>query len=178
MISRRLGLIGFVLSGLLSNIAFAEDKEKVFTTLALNVLKYVEWSGEDKIAAGQTVRIGVYDKTRGRRYLKNFEQLCEGKEELFELVNLSDPEQVDEATHVVYIAGESTRLPRELLASLQVKGVLVIGENADILKHGGVFRFEVSSEQNAKIGINLVQAKAAGLTIHSRLLDHAVEVIQ
>lgn len=177
MTTRWLVVIGFVLSGAFLSSAFADDKEDVFPVLALRVLKYVEWSGEDKVATGTTVRIGVYDKTRGRRYLKEFERLCK-RSEMFELVNLSDSDQVAEGTHVVYIAGESTRLPKDLLASLQSRSVLVIGEKKDILEHGGIFRFEVSSERNPKIAINLVKAKAANLTVHSRLLEHAIEVIQ
>ncbi|MDQ8182757.1 YfiR family protein [Pelagicoccus sp. SDUM812005] len=153
------------------------DEHEMFPTLALKVLKYVEWNGEAKVELGQKIRVGVYDRTRGQAYLKVFASLCEKYPQAYELVDLTEAEVSDFNFDMVYIAGK-LKLPLDLLDSLAGKPVLIVGEHAKILEKGGIIRLQVSSLRKPEYGINLKQAKSLGIKIESRLSRGAVELIR
>ncbi|MDQ8200940.1 YfiR family protein [Pelagicoccus enzymogenes] len=153
------------------------DEREIFPTLALKVLKYVEWDGQAKVELGQRIRVGVYDRTRGKGYLQMFSELCDKYPLAYELVELSGAAVDDLDFDLVYIAGKS-KLPLDLLDSLAGKPVLVIGEHDSILEKGGIIRLQVSSLRKPEYGINLKRAKDSGIKIESRLSRGAVELIR
>lgn len=153
------------------------NEHEMFPTLALKILKYVEWNGMAKVELGQRIRVGVYDRTRGRGYWEVFGQLCEKYPRAYELVDLTSEESEGRAFDLVYIAGKS-KLPLELLGSFSGKPVLVVGEHDMILEKGGIVRLQVSSLRKPEYGINLKRAKSSGIKIESRLSRGAIELIR
>jgi hypothetical protein len=74
--------------------------------------------------------------------------------------------------HVLFISNsESARLP-QILAALQAKPVLTVGESDSFSKSGGMIRF-VTERNRIRMRINLAAATAAHLTISSKLLRPA-----
>ncbi len=153
------------------------NEQEMFSLLSLRILKYVEWEGEAKVELGKKIRVGIYDRTRGQGYWEVFSKLCERYPEVYELSNLSNSSEVDQDFDLVFIAGKS-KLPLDLLAYLENKPVLVIGEHDEFLEKGGIIRLQISPLKKPEYGINLRQARSSGLRISSRLLQAAVETLR
>lgn len=170
-------LLALILCPLEAQDLEVDSEQELFSTLAIKVLKYVEWEGQDKVELGQRIRVGVYDRTMGKGYLSAFTELCDKFPEAFKLSDLTQSENEGEEFDLVFVAGRG-RLPVDLLSSFEAKPVLIVGEHAKILENGGVIRFQVSNDKRAEYGINLKQARSSGLKIKSSLLRGAVELIR
>jgi hypothetical protein len=77
--------------------------------------------------------------------------------------------------HILFISpSEEARLD-QILSALKGKSILTVGETEDFVRRGGVLRFR--TERNAlRLRINLEAAKAANLTMSSKLL-HIAELV-
>ncbi len=74
--------------------------------------------------------------------------------------------------HVLYIsASEAARLPR-ILSTLKGRNVLTVSDLAHFAQTGGMIRF-VLIDQHVRLRINAQAARAAGLTLSSKLLSAA-----
>ncbi|HTB80695.1 MAG TPA: YfiR family protein [Opitutaceae bacterium] len=76
------------------------------------------------------------------------------------------------ACHILFISqSESGRLDR-ILARLKDRNILTVGDAEDFARRGGMIRF-VTENNKIRLRINMDAAKAAELTISSRLLRPA-----
>lgn len=77
-----------------------------------------------------------------------------------------------EACHVLFIgASEDARVPKAL-AALQGRSVLTVSDSPNFTREGGMIRF-VTESGKLRLRINLEVARAAGLTLSSKLLRPA-----
>ena len=77
--------------------------------------------------------------------------------------------------HVLFVSpSESTRLP-EILAALQGRSTLTVGDSPEFSRRGGMVRF-VSEAGKIRLRINVEAARACGLTLSSKLLRPATIV--
>lgn len=75
--------------------------------------------------------------------------------------------------HVLYIsASEAAQLP-QILSALKGRNVLTVSDLAHFAQTGGMIRF-VLVDQHVRLRINAQAARAAGLTLSSKLLSAAV----
>jgi hypothetical protein len=78
--------------------------------------------------------------------------------------------------HVLFISrSEATRLP-QILVSLKDRSILIVGDGDDFVQRGGIIRF-ANVQNRIRLVINLDGAKAAKLTISSKLLRAAELVV-
>lgn len=152
--------------------------EELFPNLAITALEYVERVGSVLESGDRKVLIGVYDKTSGSRYMRQFVKRCDEEPDRYELVDLEEGDFEGRDFDLVYIAGRKVKPPLDILSSFANKPVLIVGEHDKLLDVGGIIRFQVSSEKSAEYGINLKQAKLSGLRIQSRLSRNAAELIR
>jgi len=74
--------------------------------------------------------------------------------------------------HILFISRSERPRLEQILAHLQGRSVLTVSDLEDFARQGGVIRF-VLVEDKVRLRINLEAAKAAGLTISSKLLRPA-----
>jgi YfiR/HmsC-like len=81
-----------------------------------------------------------------------------------------------EACHVVYISDSEAQRRDAILARVRGRPVLTVGDGADFLVAGGMIGF-VTVNDTIRFEVNLKAARAAGLTVSSKLLGLAVNVV-
>jgi hypothetical protein len=87
-------------------------------------------------------------------------------------------ERTDElpSCQIVFIAYKDKTRRQAALAELKGKPVLTVGEAPGFLREGGMIRFQV--KERVGIAINLDRARAAALTIQTRMLEVASEIVE
>jgi len=71
--------------------------------------------------------------------------------------------------HVLFISRAGTGRPEQVLSRLKGRSILTVGDTEDFTKQGGMIRFAVEKNK-LRLKINIAAAKAANLTIRSKLL--------
>jgi hypothetical protein len=93
----------------------------------------------------------------------------------FEVVRAKGPEQL-QGCQIVFIGTSNAARRRALLTELRRQPVLTVGEAPEFLDEGGIVRLQAG--ERIEMGINLDQARAASLTIPSKILEVAREVLE
>lgn len=75
---------------------------------------------------------------------------------------------------IVFVGTTNAARRRALLSELRRQPVLTVGEAPEFLDEGGIVRLQAG--ERIEMGINLDQARAASLTIPSKILEVAREV--
>ena len=103
-------------------------------------------------------------------FLFNFAQFVEWPPQAFP--DRQVPLEEIKSCHVLFISrSESDRLG-EILAGLKGRNILTVSDADGFAQHGGMIRF-VTEKNKIRLRINLDAAKAANLTISSKLLRPA-----
>lgn len=76
----------------------------------------------------------------------------------------------------MYITCDTASERQTALAALKGMPVLTVGDADDFLQQGGIIRFQV--KDRVLMSINLDQAHAASLTIQTKMLEVATEVLE
>ncbi|MBT0960762.1 YfiR family protein [Denitromonas iodatirespirans] len=77
---------------------------------------------------------------------------------------------------IVYVAHEATANRRATLAALKDKPVLTVSSAPDFLQEGGIIRFQITDY--VEMSVNLDQARAASLTIPTKMLEVSTGVVE
>jgi hypothetical protein len=93
----------------------------------------------------------------------------------FEVVHARTPEQL-EGCQIVFLGTPNATRRRAVLTGLRRHPVLTVGEAPEFLDEGGIVRLQAG--ERIEMGINLDQARAASLTIPSKILEVAREVVE
>lgn len=78
--------------------------------------------------------------------------------------------------HIVFIAIDDADRRRTVLAELKSKPVLTVGDAPEFLLEGGVVRLILGDR--VQMSINLDQARAVSLTIQTKMLEVAREILE
>lgn len=76
---------------------------------------------------------------------------------------------------IVYVTISDADRRQAVLRQLQDEPVLTVGETAGFLREGGIIRLQ--RQQTVRMSVNLDRAEAVGLTIPTRMLEVAAEVV-
>lgn len=175
-------LVGLVCSALLmlSVIIHAQPAEtenpfKIKAAYLLNFAKYTDWPPGGFMTANSPVRIGILGEDPFRDVM---EATVKGRTVQDRPVSIQRGRRADELSdcHIVYVSSsESARIP-EVVAAFKANPILLVGEDPDFLKHSGMIQFRI---RQGRVGfaVHLDTVRAAGLTVRSRMLDSASEVI-
>lgn len=97
------------------------------------------------------------------------------QERSFEIFRAETMDKLPEC-QILYVASNNPATRRAALGGVKGKAVLTVGDAPEFLKEGGVIRFQVGDRVG--MSINLDQARAASLTIQTRMLEVSNEVLE
>ena len=106
------------------------------------------------------------------------EQTFEGRTEqgrAFVVLRKAPVEQLP-ACQIAYVGGTTPARRRAALDALQRRPVLTVGHAPEFLEEGGIIR--LTAGERIEMSINLDQARAASLTIPTKMLEVAHEVVE
>jgi hypothetical protein len=157
------------------NESTLENPNRVKAAFLRNFAHYVKWPTSAFDGAQSPWHIGVLGNSRFGEVL---ERNLSGRTEqnrAFEIHSADSLGQLPHC-HIVFIAFEETSKRRAALADLSGKPVLTVGDANDLLREGGIIRFQLSDR--VQISVNLDQARAASLNIPTEMLEVSTEVLE
>lgn len=136
-----------------------------------NFTQFVEWPRGAGPALGEPLVIGVLGADPFGPYL---DETVRGESVGGHPLEVRRYRHVNEvgACHVLFISSSEAPRLREILARLRGRGTLTVGDVDQFTRNGGVVRF-LTEKNRIKLRVNLEAARAAGLTISSKLLRSA-----
>jgi hypothetical protein len=149
----------------------ASKEYSVKAALLFNFPKFVEWPS-DAFASGQTpLVIGILGDDPFGAYL---DQTVRGENVNNHPLIVRRFRRVEDITtcHVLFISRSEMNRLEQILNGLKGRNVLTVGDSNGFAVEGGVIQF-VTENNKIRMRINLRAAKAADLTISSKLLRPA-----
>lgn len=171
-------LLWFVLlsaPGAVAEDAAASKEYQVKAAFLYNFAKYVEWPANAYAGDRSPFVIGILGPSPFGTAL---EQMVAGRainQHPILVKPLTSAAEVAGCNILYVSAGEKSRYD-EILASLRGAPVLTVGEGERFLEKGGVIAFIVKDDK-VRFQIDLNQARAGAMSIHSRLLSVAEKVL-
>lgn len=171
----RIGLaagLSVVLSGLELRAQPATAKEyQIKAVFLFNFTQFVEWPAKAFPEAGSPLVIGVLGEDPFGACLN---EIVSGEKVNNRPLGVQRYRRVEEigTCHVLFIAASEADRLEQILASLKGRNILTVGDVESFANRGGMIRF-VTEKNKTRLKINLEAAKAANLTISSKLLKPA-----
>jgi hypothetical protein len=172
------GLFGLLLC--LSLLAAAQEQKKVDplkveAAFLRNFAHYITWPEEVFAAPKAAWRICIVGRDPFGEVL---EETFEGRTEqgrsftILRTQNMAELKQCQ----IVYVAYKVSANRRAALSRLKGQPVLTVSNAPNFLQEGGIIRFDVTDY--VELSVNLDQARAASLTIQTKVLEVSRAVIQ
>ena len=154
--------------------AWSADREhQVKATFIYNFAKFIDWP-DGLGGTGSDFVVAVYGTDS---YGSEIDRVLRGKSIAGHRVvvrKLRSDDEIHGCRILVTGAGASDRV--EKLARLcKSLGIVMVGESPDFAERGGTIGFEVD-ESRVRFDVNLAAARAAGLTVSSKMLSLAKRV--
>jgi hypothetical protein len=153
--------------------SFAQQRpateQQVKAAFIYNFTRFVDWPPEAFESANAPFVIGVLGNDPVASYLEDLV-----KDEKLDTHNIivqrfTDLKQIDQC-NILFISAEEAAKNNKLIPSINRKGILTVSDVTDFSKWGGVVRF-FKEANRLRLQINPAEAKAAQLTISSKLLS-------
>ena len=140
-----------------------------------NFAQFVEWPPEAFPEANTPLIIGVLGEDPFGAYL---DQTVRGEKVNDRLLAVQRYRRVDEikTCHILFISQSEANRLEPIFTSLKGRNTLTVGDAVGFARRGGMIRF-VTEKNKIRLRINLEAAKAANLTISSKLLRPA-EIVE
>jgi hypothetical protein len=169
-------LCSLQMSGLVAGQEWVtENPYKVEAAFLRNFSHYVTWPANAFAAPRSPWRIGILGRDPFGDIL---EKTFKGRTEQgrpFQIFRADTPEELPEC-NIVFVAYRDPARRRAALAVFRGKPVLTVGDAPEFLQEGGIIQFEV--RDRVKMSINLDQARSASLTIQTKMLEVADQVVE
>jgi hypothetical protein len=176
----RWGTVGSLLAALLWHGGVAAqdrvtDPARVEAAFLRNFARYVTWPTRAFASERSPWLICLL----GRNHFDNvLEETFQGRMEqgrAFEIVRVVRLDQLP-ACQIVFVDLPLATERRAALAELKKQPILTVGSSPEFLEEGGVIRLRAG--ERIEMSINLDQARAAALTIPSKMLEVSREVVE
>lgn len=152
-----------------------ENPYRVEAAFLRNFARYVTWPDHAFPMNGSSWCIGVLGQDPFGDIL---EVTLEGRTEQgrsFEIFRVNTLNELP-LCQIVFIAYESAEKRRAALFELKDKPVLTVGNAPDFLYEGGIILLE--ARERVRMSINLDQARAASLSIQTKMLEVSYNVME
>lgn len=164
------GLVGLLAwSGAVLRAADDEPPSEyaVKATLAYKLPQFIEWPAKVFANRNAPIVIGVLGDNPFEGYLDN---LVKSERVDGHPLAVRYCKTVEEAQtcHLLFIARSETPRLESIFTQLRGRPVLTIGDSDAFIRAGGMMRFMLESGK-VRMGINLEEIKASGITISSKL---------
>jgi hypothetical protein len=155
--------------------SISERASKVEAAFLRNFARYVTWPARAFANERSPWLVCVLG---GAHFDESLEKTFEGRTEQgrpFEVVRASVPEQL-QGCQIVYVGYASSAKRRAALAEFRRLPVLTVGDAPEFLDEGGIVR--LVARERIEMSINLDQARAASLSIPTKMLEVSREVLE
>ncbi|EFK10636.1 conserved hypothetical protein [delta proteobacterium NaphS2] len=149
-------------------------QNKITALYLYNFLLFVDWP-EKVFSNSKIMRVVICGDPPLNEAMKPMSgKKIKGK--ALSIVYKARPDEIRDASHVVFVGNGDLEGVRELLGKLSGKPVLTISDNAAFIDLGGMVLFNVpdvlpeNNEERKRFAINLQAVRKSGLEIRSRLL--------
>lgn len=169
------GIIGLHSVAIQAQVLETENAFKIKAAFLLNFAKYTEWPPSVFLATNSPVRIGILGEDP---FGEIMEATVKGRLVHERSVVIQRGRRADELLdcHIVYVSSsESSRIPG-IVAEFKAKPTLLVGDDPDFLNRGGMIHFRIKQGRMG-FAVHLDTVRSAGLTVRSRMLDSASEVV-
>jgi hypothetical protein len=171
-------LASFVLAAMLVSaapgVAQSFDEYQLKAVFLFNFAQFVEWSPPASAQPDAPFVIGVLGEDPFDGFLDETVRGETINNRPFLVRRYRRSEDVANCDILFVSHSEMTRL-NEILAGLKGRNILTVSDAEDFARHGGMVQF-VTENKRVKLKINVDAARAANLTISSKLLRPAVIV--
>lgn len=153
----------------------AETVARVEAAFLRNFARYVGWPARAFAGDQAPWQVCILGDNH---FDQSLEATFKGRKEQgrsFEVVRASRLEQLP-GCQIVFVDLPQAAQRRAALARLKQQPVLTVGHAADFLDEGGIIR--LLARDRIEMSINLDQARAASLTIPSKLMEVSHEVVE
>jgi hypothetical protein len=175
-----LGLLALLLGQPAHAIAAGQDPTyenpiHVKAAFIRNFARYVKWPTAAFDKAGVPWRIGVLGSPAFGELLEKTLKGRSEKDRAFEIHSANSVEDLPPC-QIVFIAFQDAVKRRAALKALKSKPVLTVGDADELLREGGIIRFQTSDR--IQMSVNLDQARSVSLTIPAEMLEVSTEVLE
>lgn len=168
--------IGLLFMLLLPNHAASqENPNKVKAAFLRNFAHYVTWPDNAFPDNSSPWHIGILGSDPFGDLL---ETTFHGRTEQgrpFKVFRANRPDELPPC-QIVFVAYQDAAKRRAALIELKDNPVLTVGDAPEFLTEGGVIRFQVTDR--VSMSINLDQARAASLTIQTKMLEVSTDILE
>lgn len=165
----------FAVTGLGAMPASTPSPEyQVKAVFLFNFAQFVEWPAPAFAGGNAPLVIGVLGEDPFGAYLDGLVQNEKIGEHPMVVRRLPDADMAADC-HILFLSGSLTGRTEQIIHQLKGRGVLTVGDTDNFSRLGGMVRF-VTENGKIRLRINVTAAKAAGLTISSKLLRWATIV--
>jgi hypothetical protein len=177
-----LSCIWFILAGVLlsdglklSAQTLPSKEYQVKAVFLFNFAQFVEWPTNAFSDAHSPLVIGVLGDDPFGNFL---DETVRGETVDNHPLVVRRYRHVDEINecHILFVSQSESKQLKEIFSKLNGRAILTVGDFEDFAKDGGIIRF-LNENNKIRFRINLDSAKAANLTISSKLLRLA-EIIE
>jgi hypothetical protein len=148
---------------------------EVKAALLYHFTQFVEWPAAAFPTRDAPLVIGVLGADPFGDVLDKLAEPEQGSGHPIQVVRCRSLEEAGRC-HLLFISSsERPNLP-QIVASLDHRPVLTVADFDGFLRHGGIVQFRKTPDNKIRLRVDLVQAKAAGLTFSSKLL-RVVEIV-
>jgi len=156
--------------GVSAQVAAAREYQ-IKAVFLFNFAQFVDWPPAAFPDATSPLVIGVLGDDPFKGYL---DETVRGETVNNRPIVVQRFRRVEEiaACHVLFVSRSETSRLEQILAGLKDRSILTVGDDEDFARRGGMIRF-VTDNNKVRLRINVNAAKAAKLTISSKLLRPA-----
>jgi hypothetical protein len=151
-------------------------ENEVKAAFLFNFSKFVEWPTEAFDGPGDPVALCVAGESPIGESLDNLVQGATVSSRRLAVHRTRSLAELQDC-HLVFVPRSERRRQREILASLQGRSILTVGEADGFLTDGGIIRFALD-QNRVRFEINRAAAEAGGLKLSSKLLRLARTVYE
>lgn len=158
-----------------TGISSQENPYTVKAAFLRNFARYVDWPAHSFPNNGEAWHIGILGQDPFGNILEaTFHNRTE-QNHPFEVFRAKLLEELPEC-HVIFIAYRDAAQRRATLSKLRNRPVLTVGDADNFLWDGGIIQFQVTDR--VRMAINLDQARASSLTIQTKMLEVATDILE
>lgn len=150
------------------------NERDVKAVFLLNFAQFVEWPAEAFAESTSPIVIGILGEDPFGRVLDDVVQGEVVKNRRLTVERFQHVDEVD-TCHILFISSSETQRYEQILAALQRRSILTVGDREGFAASGGMIRF-VTEQNRIRFRVNVAAIKAARLVVSSRLL-RAAEIV-
>jgi hypothetical protein len=142
---------------------------KVKAAFIVKFAMFVEWPASARSAGNEPFTIGILGQDP---FGKDFDEAIKNERVNHRPVSLRRARELSEleGCQAIFISASESKRLAELLRGVERKPVLIVGEETDFAKHGGMIGF-IKAGGKLRFEINLAAAERAGLKLSAKLLQ-------